>query len=251
MIKRVTQKRTEYDLIKLDKGINKQLCVFVHGYGGDHKKSYWGILPGSLGNEQSLENIDICFWGYSSSKNPLANIFSILRRGKNISELELVAASLDTAINEICEEHGYETVDVVGHSMGGLVALLCYDDEKIGKGAEKIRRISLLATPLCPPKLGKIKSFLCIANPHVRLMFDRVKMNHIFSVTLPNINKCGVHTTYMCHTRDELLNQSNLDDLDNIDVKYLDENHHWFLTGSQRDSAYRSLLDWMAKRTAQ
>jgi triacylglycerol lipase len=59
-------------------------------------------------------------------------------------DVRRTAERLGTAIEELCEESGYERIHVVGHSLGGLIAR--YYAQRLG-GDERIHTLVTLGTP--------------------------------------------------------------------------------------------------------
>lgn len=87
------------------------------------------------------------------------SIFTVLRRGLRrrgfgtiasfnyhslVDDIRMVAVRLGRAVEELCEETGYERIHVVGHSMGGLIAR--YYVQRLG-GDERVHTLVTLGSP--------------------------------------------------------------------------------------------------------
>lgn len=59
-------------------------------------------------------------------------------------DIRAVAGRLQTLVNEVCEQTGYEQVHIVGHSMGGLIAR--YYVQRMG-GDARVHTLVTLGTP--------------------------------------------------------------------------------------------------------
>lgn len=121
---------------------NKKLLVLVHGW--CRSPADLQPLADLLSKEKELENFDILSFGYGAS-------FISNRR------LDTVSAGLSTEIGIYHDDHDYEAIVLLGHSIGGLIArgaFLIAKGEASGhiKGythtwADQVGRIVLLAAP--------------------------------------------------------------------------------------------------------
>lgn len=59
-------------------------------------------------------------------------------------DIRAVAGRLQTLVNEVCEQTGYEQVHIVGHSMGGIIAR--YYVQRMG-GGDRVHTLVTLGTP--------------------------------------------------------------------------------------------------------
>ena len=80
------------------------------------------------------------------------------------SKVSSSARRLDRYIEEICQRHGCEEVDVVGHSMGGIVARYYLT---LGAGRERARITNLIT--LGSPHGGSVFSMFSVGQPNKQL----------------------------------------------------------------------------------
>jgi len=113
--------------------------VFVHGLRGHHVKT-WENFPKLLDTDNDLPNLDILLWGYKTGVlKPLVNSPNELGRR--------FVSTLNVQVNK------KNALNLVGHSMGGLVILEGLVSEMIGQRAKKhptasVDFISLYASPV-------------------------------------------------------------------------------------------------------
>ncbi|HEX8238372.1 MAG TPA: alpha/beta fold hydrolase [Allosphingosinicella sp.] len=239
-------RRKEYDLYRSDG--NRRLCLIIHGLGGNKGKSYWADLAQLLRYDPKLANVDVCFWEFATSKRPLANLLALFRRGRRISTIPEVARSLDTVIKGLTAEYGYDEVALAGHSLGGAVALLAAEyGVETGQGS-KITDVCFMATPQSPPGVAKVAARVARWNPHISWLASK-DVNAVMNVSLRNMRLCGIHSTYVHYTLDELLPLAEEVEFDcRLDCE---GEHGWPATVNNANTeAYRTLRDWIANPRA-
>lgn len=124
------------DRYLIERDSNKTLAVFVHGFTGDHVKT-WGELPDLLAKDKSLDKVDFLFWGYPTK------LFG------NNEKLGTIGKHFKTEIDYL-PKNKYKNIVLVAHSMGGLVVRSYVVQALIdghGNDLERIRKIVLLGVP--------------------------------------------------------------------------------------------------------
>lgn len=91
-------------------GHEKQLIIFVHGFGGNGY-STWMEFPAMLFSVDSTTRNDIAIFNFESGLRTI-----LIRRSKLDNDISRLAAAL-RELSEI-----YESIVIVGHSLGGIVA---------------------------------------------------------------------------------------------------------------------------------
>ena len=90
------------------------------------------------------------------------------------------ARHLDRYIEEICERYGTEQVDLVGHSMGGVVARY-YLTLGAGRGRGRVANLMTLGTP----HGGSIFSVFGVGQPNKQLRPSAAFLQRLASASLP------------------------------------------------------------------
>ncbi|HKS43066.1 MAG TPA: alpha/beta fold hydrolase [Blastocatellia bacterium] len=117
---------------------NKTAIVFVHGYGGDPKKT-WGNFPDLLKNDARLNGWDIYSVGYTTGF-----WFDLIGIWKADPDLDALALMLRTIAN-LSPLDEYKQLAFIAHSMGGLIvqrALVEYDEL-----TQRVSHLFLFGTP--------------------------------------------------------------------------------------------------------
>lgn len=131
------------------------LVVFVHGLGGDYKKT-WGQLPDFLCDDRRFANTDVYLFGY---KTGLARFF--------VPPLDALGQRLRTVLlTELTAS--YSSITIIAHSMGGLVIKEAVASVVQSGTAQKLRFVGHVV--FCStPHLGSVKaSFFPFLGKHAR-----------------------------------------------------------------------------------
>jgi pimeloyl-ACP methyl ester carboxylesterase len=224
---------------------NRRLCCIIHGLGGEKGTAYWSGLAQLLRYDPDLANTDICFWEYASSRSPIANLLALARRGRGISTIPEVARTLDTFINDIAGQFGYDEVLLAGHSLGGAVAILAAEHQVEAVGTCKVSHVCFMATPQSPPRSARAAARIFRWNPHIRWLASNA-VTTTMGVSLRNMRLSGIHATYVHYTLDELLPLSEDVEFDRREA--CEGIHGWpGQMNDARNSAYRVLVQWIKK----
>lgn len=121
---------------------NTKLLLFVHGLGGDGHATWRGVERGFLelirGDQELRNQYDVAFFSYPTSGFAIP----LVTATPSIGEL---AAGLRTEIDQ--RYHTYDSVVLVAHSMGGLVAKKYLVDEISSGRRLRVERLMLFAVP--------------------------------------------------------------------------------------------------------
>jgi triacylglycerol esterase/lipase EstA (alpha/beta hydrolase family) len=93
--------RPAFAVCELTQGLSQVPVLLVHGFGGSPKET-WGDMKELLENE----GFEVCYMDYEGSKD---------------ESIEDLAAGLSFLIDNILSETGSSEIDIVAHSMGGLI----------------------------------------------------------------------------------------------------------------------------------
>ncbi len=111
------------------------LAVFIHGFTGAGWKT-WAEFPKLVHDQhdRTINSYDIALFDYESnwiSQPPLAEVIQALR----------------SFLNEV--QHQYDTIAIIGHSLGGIIAKLFIIDELLAQRGDslKIDLVIACATP--------------------------------------------------------------------------------------------------------
>ncbi|NGN69335.1 alpha/beta fold hydrolase [Streptomyces sp. A7024] len=110
-------------------------------------------------------------------------------------DLRKAAEQLGRHIEEVCHRTGHREVDLVGHSLGGLIAR--YYVQRLG-GADRVRTVVTLGTPHSGTRIAPVLS----AHPIIRQM--RPESDVIKELTLPAPG-CRTHFFAFWSDLDELM----------------------------------------------
>ncbi|MEU9206768.1 alpha/beta fold hydrolase [Streptomyces sp. NPDC048415] len=118
--------------------------LFVHGLGGDGYET-WGKWPELVFEQTSIEPLDVVTYRYESFSKSW-------RRRQLGANLPFIASQLADWIRSLEEDHDYQDIYLVAHSLGGLVAESAAQKylTSLGTGAPgatAIGAIYLLASP--------------------------------------------------------------------------------------------------------
>lgn len=118
--------------------MSKMLLLFIHGLGGDAKKT-WGRFPYLIENDDALQNeYEIGFYYYPTSLFRLP--FS-----KKMPKIQTLASGLRTQINNQFSQ--YESIVLICHSLGGLIARQYLIEELKNKRQIRTSKLLLYAVP--------------------------------------------------------------------------------------------------------
>lgn len=122
---------------------NRSIIVFVHGLGGGGYKTWGTVPPAILGSE--LASVDVAIFDYLSG----------LRR--RFFESPSIEVTIEQLVDEL-EPLDYDSVYLVGHSMGGVIAMGAVREAYLRQQTfesplvRRIRGIFTLASPLAGSK---------------------------------------------------------------------------------------------------
>lgn len=118
-----------------EKQPSRHVIVFVHGFTGS-ARSTWGQFPDLLLKEKQLKGVDIFLWGYPTQL---------------VGSNPAVSALADNLRSELrIRLKDYDSLTLIGHSLGGLVIQTMVINELIAGHAPELARIKniiLFATP--------------------------------------------------------------------------------------------------------
>ncbi|ETI25201.1 hypothetical protein G647_04574 [Cladophialophora carrionii CBS 160.54] len=139
------------------------LLVFIHGLGGSLPQ--FAPLLGSLVNIAPCFGLDLPGHGMSA--------FS--PQNYDAYEIAAFCELWQTAIREVCEEHGHKRVLFIGHSMGCSIAALLATNPSFPLEVVGFVGICPKATPPSPSEAASARRFLSLPDPvlNVLRMLDR------------------------------------------------------------------------------
>lgn len=105
-------------------------------------------------------------------------------------DYDRLAMRLERAIDTVCNETGAEEVDVVGYSLGGLIAR-----HMIQTGASRVRRLVTLAAPTVHPFLAEQELAIFAADDGLIAPPDRVRGPHGRVLVVPGCGHLGLPYT--------------------------------------------------------
>ncbi|MGB0697483.1 MAG: esterase/lipase family protein [Rhodospirillaceae bacterium] len=223
---------------------SKALCVFVHGYGGSHSSKHWGNVPELISYDPELNNVDFCFWGYTTSRSFFANFYPFMNKSKKLSSLDLISYNLCSHLETIFCQNQYQTILLIGHSMGGLISCLAATKLIESRSEVNIDRILLYATPMSAPEVAVVGSRFAPFNPHLRLLGNSKKIHNIMKVKVPIIqrNSCPIDYIFCC--ADEVLEYD--EGVEFKSRKHINARHSWMQDSCDYSTeAYIALKNWV------
>jgi len=220
----------------------EHVVVFVHGLGGDGTKSYWGELAKLLSYEKALESVDYQFWSYRTSKAPIPNLGSAFNKIGRIPMVEAISRSLDTYLEGLVKQHGYKSISIIGHSLGGLISVLTHAKNLDRERDIPIDNICLLASPQISEPIAKALISHRL-NPHIKWLASDGPEG-VMKSDLPNCRKAGAVCTYVDFDGDEVVTY-----IDNAEFDHSEtvpgRHSRTADIASAKDDLYRVILNWM------
>lgn len=117
----------------------KAALIFIHGFGGSPQET-WGQFPELLKKEKQMSGWDIYSLGY-----PSGFWLDLVGIWKADPPIQTLADGLRTALRNISPLNSYESLALIAHSMGGLVAQQALvDDDKF---TARVNDVILFGTP--------------------------------------------------------------------------------------------------------
>jgi len=218
----------------------------VHGIGGSFEENYWGSVAQLLRYEEFLAETDIIFWGYPSSKNPLANAMVTLTR-RRIGTIPEVSRDLSDFVSSQSNSGEFKRVVLVGHSLGGIVCINALDVHLERSDNPPKFDLMLLATPQKPLKFVRGLARIFRMNPQLMWLASNYKMNSTFGVALQNLRKHGCYSAYTHYSMDEIVPLEEAIPFD--ERKNCPAKHTWMSFPSDRGSSPSiSLMEWLETR---
>lgn len=142
----------EKNWVRVERGGNKSVAVFVHGIMGDYRQT-WGDFPDLFNQDNQLSHCDTLCWGYPSSLLSRGYWLSYIPMiGSKMPDLPSVADALASDLGNPEIAGKYTDLFLIGHSMGGLVIkqMIISSLTKFSPNNElldRIRCVVLYATP--------------------------------------------------------------------------------------------------------
>lgn len=118
---------------------NDHAIVFIHGLGGS-PHSTWGPLLNLLGGDPAFDHATLDCYAYPTSIWALPRMFFAPPPG-----LKEIVEGLQTFLHD--RFAGFKRVDLVAHSLGGIVARACVIAELQAGALLPLRKLALIAVP--------------------------------------------------------------------------------------------------------
>lgn len=166
----------------------KGCIIFIHGLGSNHERT-WKVLEQLVRSHYDLApRWETKVYEFETKKvRPLTNWFF----GPRYLSIPQLAKGLKTFIEIHCEE--YESVVLIGHSMGGLVTAKFLTTEHPRMNADQIKGAMFFATPFEGSHLANIADAISFRHTQVRAMI-----------------KSSGETTEICEQFKETVESSNI-----------------------------------------
>ena len=175
---------------------NKTCIFFVHGLNGDND-GYWGKMKDDLLYDERMRDVDFAFYGYQSTLALSLPRFTEISRSTKVPSVDDIVLSLISYVQAAVADERYCRISIFGHSLGGLVALLAA--VKIVRAGFPLRSVCVNATPLRPPLLAQIGSWLLgRLRPHLNaLSKSQPKSGGSIYKSVQALSDEGVYVRYM------------------------------------------------------
>lgn len=201
------------------------LVVFVHGLGAN-EHAFWGTTPGSIrGSDLLREQTEVKFWGYetTSRPRPLQRFLGPVGAGAPLETIDSLGEHLWSKLRLWFRDGDYDSVRLLGHSMGGLVVAAA-----LGRGVEESRShdqamieaitgVAFVATPLGGASLANRTGALFELfgrNVHVEdLMPGSVSRRHLVNRFIDRaLRDVSIPLTIFRASNDQVVAESEVDE---------------------------------------
>lgn len=166
--------------------MNKELLLMIHGFNSSPQKC-WGKFPALISEHKHLSNLyDIGFYKFPTA------FFTVPFLQKSI-RIQDLSNGLRTLINIKYKE--YNTIGLVCHSLGGLIARKYLIEEVKSSNQLRVNRLLLFATPNEGNELASIAKYIPFSNHQLKQLcktsdiieslnedWFKLKLNNILNV---------------------------------------------------------------------
>lgn len=143
----------------------KKCLIFVHGLGSSHEKT-WTSMENLVKSHELIDSEwETISYEYETSKIKLIPEFLFRPRYLGIP---MLAKGLKSLIDIRCKS--YDSIVIIGHSMGGLITAKFLTTELPRMDDPKIKGALFFATPFNGSQLANIADSLSIKHKQVRVM---------------------------------------------------------------------------------
>jgi len=144
---------------QVEKGLSKELLLFVHGLGGNSEKT-WGNFPRLIREDKQLnERFDMGFYSFPTS------LFGIPFLSK-IPKIQDLANGLKTQIDN--QYIQYSSIILVCHSLGGLIARQYLLEALKNNNLLKCKKLLLYAVPNNGATLASLVQYIPFSNNQLK-----------------------------------------------------------------------------------
>ena len=221
---------------------NKTVVIFVHGFCGDKRKS-WFEFPNLVFGDNELINCDVLSWGYTT------RVINLHPKSR-LPQIDEITNCLITYLS-LKVFNNYESIIFVGHSLGGIVIrqailTLYQNDEKNNTNDfRKVKLCLFYAVPIHGLK-GFIQGVRFIFNRQLRYLVGKKKVLETLKANWNGeIKGTGIRVINIGGGKDKILGESydiafNADEI----PKWLGYNHVEICKpGNVSDNRYLILRD--------
>ncbi len=160
--------------------INKKLLLFIHGLGGSPDKT-WGDFKKLIEQDEELNPIfDVDFYGYNTG-------FLHIPIFDKYPRIQTLADGLSTKIET--DFNKFQSIILVCHSLGGLIAKRYLVDTKVNKDRHRINGILFFSVPNNGNDLAKLAGNIPFTNIQIHqistdsdFIYDLEKYWHRFEL---------------------------------------------------------------------